>query len=400
VKRRTKPGGALRFSGSLGAALGALLPLVLAFAGSAGTGASARPTPVEVIIPAPPVPVAAEGKSVLAYELHITNFGRDPLRLQRIEVYGGDAERPLASFEGAALAQMVSLVGQPMKMSMSAEKEPDASPDLDPGRRLIVFLWLTLPLPERVPASLRHRLSFTVEGGERAGKASEIGGIVSPVVSEGAPPLLEPPLRSGEWLAGNGPGNSSDHRRAIVPLDGRVYIAQRFATDWMMVGKNTNTFHDSRGKNENFWGYGQPVYAVADGEVTEAVDEFPDHPPGELPQPVTLENIAGNHVILRIAPGRYVLFAHLKAGSVRVRLHQHVTAQDVIGEVGDSGQATAPHLHFQVMDGNSPLGAEGVPYLFRSFTFLGLGRDFEEDKHPSVPRRDELPLDDAVVAFR
>lgn len=213
-------------------------------------------------------------------------------------------------------------------------------------------------------------------------------------------PLLLPPLRSGEWLAGHGPGNSSDHRRSVTSLAGRVYISQRFATDWMMVGKNTNTFHDSREKNENFWGYGQPVYAVAEGEVTEVVDKVPDNQPGELPHPVTLDNIAGNHVILHIAPNRYVLFAHLRAGSIRVRLHQHVTARDVIAQVGNSGQTTAPHLHFQVMDENSPLAAEGVPYLFRSFTYLGLGRDFEEDKHPSVPKERELPLDDDVVGFR
>ena len=383
-------------SGWLGAGLGVICALAGGFTASARDQESARPTPVEVIIPAQPVPVAADGKRVFAYELHVTNFGRDPLMLRRLEVYGGSRDEPLASLEGTSLEKMVSQVGQPMNMSMGKAQSP--SPRLDPGRRLIVYLWLEAPLRDPVPTSLRHRLWFAVEGGKEAGRESPIDGIVVPV-SNGAVPLLEPPLRSGEWLAGNGPGNSSDHRRSVVALEGRVSIGQRFATDWMMVGKNTNTFHDSREKNENFWGYGQPVYAVTDGEVTEVVDKFPDNKPGELPHPVTLDNIAGNHVIVRIAPDRYVLFAHLKAGSVRVRLHQHVTAQDVIAQLGNSGQATAPHLHFQVMDGNSPLAAEGVPYLFRSFTFLGLGRDFEEDKHPSVPKVDELPLDDDVVSF-
>lgn len=372
-----------------------LVVAALVPAGGARAQERERPTAVEVVIPAEPVPVAANGQRVLAYEMHITNFGREALTLRRIEVYGGRGEA-LATFEGKTLAQMVSLVGKPM--DMSGEKAADQNPHLDPGRRLIAYLWLALPLQEAAPTSLRHRLSFTVEGGEGTAKESHIDGIVVPVSTERAP-LLQPPLRSGEWLAGEGPGNTSDHRRSVVALEGRTYIAQRFATDWMMVGKNTNTFHDSREKNENFWGYGQAVYAVASGEVTEVVDKFPDNKPGELPQPVTLENIAGNHVIVRIAADRYVLFAHLKAGSVRVRLHQHVSAQDVIAQVGNSGQATAPHLHFQVMDENSPLAAEGAPYLFRSFTFLGYGRDFEEDKHPSVPREDELPLDDYVVGF-
>ncbi|HYX69828.1 MAG TPA: M23 family metallopeptidase [Terriglobales bacterium] len=379
---------------ALGMGLGMMLVLAPMFT-AVRAQESARPTPVEVIVPAEPVPVAAEGKRVLAYELHITNFGRDPLTLQRLEVYGG-APAPLATFEGATLAQMISLVGQPMDMSMG--KAPSQSPRLDPGRRLIVYMWLALPLHDAVPASLRHRLSFTVEGGEGAAKESHIDGIMVPVSTERAPRLL-PPLRSGEWLAGNGPGISSGHRRTVVALKGRAYSSQRFAIDWTGVGKNTNTFHDSREKNENFWGYGQPVYAVASGEVTEVVDKFPDNKPDHLPQPVTLENIAGNHVIVRIAPDRYVLFAHLKAGSVRVRVHQQVTAQDVIAQVGNSGQTTAPHLHLQVMDADSALAAEGVPYVFHSFTFLGYGRDFEEDKHPSVPKEDELPLDDYVVGF-
>lgn len=164
-----------------------------------------------------------------------------------------------------------------------------------------------------------------------------------------------------------------------------------------MVGTNGNTFHDSRERNENFWGFGQPVLAVADGEVTEIVNDIPDNLPGKLP-PVTVQNISGNHVIMRIAPDTYVMFAHLMQGSVSVRLHQQVKRGAQLAQVGNSGNTTAAHLHFQVTDDNSALAAEGIPFIFDRFRFLGYGKDFEEDHHPDLPRSRSVPMDDSVIA--
>jgi hypothetical protein len=48
---------------------------------------SAHPSPVEVVTPKPPMPVVVEGKQVLVYELHITNFASFPLKLAEIQVF-------------------------------------------------------------------------------------------------------------------------------------------------------------------------------------------------------------------------------------------------------------------------------------------------------------------------
>jgi murein DD-endopeptidase MepM/ murein hydrolase activator NlpD len=225
--------------------------------------------------------------------------------------------------------------------------------------------------------------------------SSSIDSIVVAVRPE-AVPVIAPPVR-GEWLAGNGPANGSDHRMAMIALDGRVSIAQRFAIDWVMVGPNGNTFHDTASRSENYWDFGQPVYAVADGEVVAVVDSIADNVPHTPLPPVTLANIAGNYVVLRIAPQRYALFAHLQRGSVRVRPQERVRRGAVLGLVGNSGQTTGPHLHFQIMDGPSPLASEGVPFVLDRFTFLGFGRDFEPDQHPTVAHTREMPVDDSVL---
>jgi hypothetical protein len=369
---------------------------------------SAHPSPVEVVTPKPPMPVVVEGKQVLVYELHITNFASSPLELTEIQVFAiGEKSSPsdvtggekLADYTGSSLAKLLHPVGEPMQMGATPAQRDSSR--LDGGRRVIAFMYVSVPSDLHVSA-LRHRFLFDVSDPSHAkgtpNDESALDGVMVPVLQR-EPPVLRPPLGAGIWLAGNGPSNTSVHRRDVEALNGRVYCAQRFAADWMLVGPNGNTFHDSRARNENFWDFGQPVVAVADGEVTELVDDIPDHLPDQTPT-ITLKNISGNHVIVRVAPSVYALFAHLKQGSIRVRLHQQVKSGEVLGELGDSGNTTAPHLHFQLMDASSPLAAEGLPYVFEKFRFFGFGRDFEMEKHPDEPRSLSLPRDDTVVRFQ
>jgi murein DD-endopeptidase MepM/ murein hydrolase activator NlpD len=63
----------------------------------------------------------------------------------------------------------------------------------------------------------------------------------------------------------------------------------------------------------------------------------------------------------------YAAFAHLRPGSVAVTTGQGVRTGDVIGEVGHTGNSTAPHLHFQLMDSADLLTARGIPCSFRSY---------------------------------
>lgn len=370
----------------------------LGLVSGAAAQSSARPSPVEVEVPKPPAGVMIEGKQTFVYELHITNFGPSALKLTEIQVYtsamrGGQTATELADFSGAALDKVLQPVGR-----LSQERGPA---QFDIGQRVIAFMYVTAAPGVNVPA-LRHRLLFDVSDPSRgkgtANDESALDGIIVPVRHQ-SPLVLSPPFPNGIWLAGNGASNTSDHRRAVIAIDGRAFISQRFATDWVMVGKNGNSFHDTRARNENFWGFGQPVLAVADGVVTELVDEFPDNQPGKLP-PVTVQNIAGNHIIMRIAPGVYVMFAHLKQGSISVRLHQNVKRGTRLAQLGNSGNTTGAHLHFQVMDAGSALAAEGIPFIFEKFRFLGMGKDFELSHHPDLLRHRALPADDSVIAFR
>jgi murein DD-endopeptidase MepM/ murein hydrolase activator NlpD len=128
-------------------------------------------------------------------------------------------------------------------------------------------------------------------------------------------------------------------------------------------------------------GWGEPVHAPLDGTVMAARDGRPErariHPVRELavvlwngltfrPTQRHLQRVMGNHVILECGDV-YAAFAHLTTGSVTVEAGQPVRVGDVLGRVGHTGNSTAPHLHFQLMDGPDPLTALGVPCAFHEY---------------------------------
>jgi murein DD-endopeptidase len=345
---------------------------------------------VEVVCPSPPVPVKLANKLVLVYELHVTNFDTVPLTLKRLEVFADTNEsQPLSTISGDALSAIMIEAG-----SMSPTKD---SQTIGPAKRAIIFMWIELAPDKGVPAVLLHRMVFAA--GDPGSTTVETALEKFPVVvSQDAVPLLSSPFDGGIWLAGDGPSNDSDHRLSIVAVDGHVHIAQRYAIDWVKVGPNGDS-HNGTARNENWWGYGEPIHSVADGEVTQIVDGIPENTPRVLPTSVTVDNIAGNYVTVRIAFNRYATYAHLQGTSIRVRLHDQVHRGDVLARLGNSGNATGPHLHFQVTDGNSLLESEGVPFIFDKFTDLGLGSAYELDKHISIAREHSIPGNNAVVEF-
>ena len=120
---------------------------------------------------------------------------------------------------------------------------------------------------------------------------------------------------------------------------------QRDAIDFVQL-VDGKTYRGDRSRLENFHIFGQPLLAVADGRVTAAVDAHPDLPVGGT----TWQNMAGNHVVLDIGGGHYVLYGHLQQGSLRVQVGDQVRRGQVLGQVGDSGNSGEPHLHIQVQN--------------------------------------------------
>ena len=274
--------------------------------------------------------------------------------------------------------------------------------------RAVVYVWVAVD-SGAVPASLRHRAAIETAGPGGA-KGTGVVDWIRADLHRQATPNLDPPFREGTWLAANGPSNGSLHRRTILAVNGRARIAQRFAIDWIKLGDNGLPYRGDPAQNASWFGYGEDVLAAADGVVTAVKDKIVDNVPLSTPSvPITLETVAGNHVIVEHGRGRFALYAHLQPGSLRVKVGDHVRRGQVLGRLGNSGNSDAPHIHFHLCDANSPLGCEGLPYVMERFELLGkleIGDDLRKARpwtptvgQPADLRTKELPLEDQVVRF-
>ena len=347
---------------------------------------------LELRVPKPPSVGTGDTGSFLAYELHVTNMTAQPTTLKKVEVATDDGERHvLLALSDTSLARVISRPGVTMAIA--------EQPKLGGGLRAIVFLWV--PIDGRRPLShIRHRITVEVGSGDSA-RVQELDGPAVPVSRTAV--MIGPPLRGGPWLAANGPGNTSGHRRALIPIGGSPAIAQRFAIDYVKVGDDGRTFTGDRLKNESFHAEGQDALAVADGIVVALKDGIPENVPGITSRavPITLETVGGNHVILDIGDGRYAFYAHIKPGTLRVRQGERVRRGQVVGLVGNSGNSTEPHLHFHISDANSPLGSEGIPYTHDAVELVGRCRVIGAACERTTPavRRGEMPMQNALVRF-
>ena len=208
---------------------------------------------------------------------------------------------------------------------------------------------------------------------------------------------------AASWLAGNGPGNSSGHRRALIPTGGGARIAQRFAIDFVQLFPDGRSFSGDQKDNKSYRCYGAEALAVADAVVVATKDGIPENVPGPTSRavPITLETVGGNHVILDLGGGRFAFYAHLQPGSLRVKTGDKVRRGQVVGLVGNSGNSTEPHLHFHISDANSPLGSEGLPYAFPSFEVQGKGWGWKpaSPAAPTEKRQNEMPLENEIIRF-
>jgi hypothetical protein len=221
------------------------------------------------------------------------------------------------------------------------------------------------------------------------------------------------PLRGDRYVSADSCCDATRHARAALPINGRVYVAQRYAVDWEQMDEKGRIYSGPREKLESYTIFGKPVFSVADGVVAVVVTGQPEQVPGKYPTNISIEQADGNSVIVDIGQHHYALYAHMQSESIRVRPGDRVTAGQVIGLVGNSGNSVAPHLHFHVMSSELSLASNGLPYQIDEFKITGatLGTkafdEAEEKGEPitvtpvSPPRvvKDSLPLDQLIISL-
>jgi hypothetical protein len=347
--------------------------LVLALLASYHGPALGNGQPVRVGIEPQPVLVerTASGQMV-SFDFLIENLGAEMVRIARIElsVYDrrGDLElRKFLTADGLRHGNDWILTLEPKSSAFLMNPFDSFAPDVE-------------------LAKLRYEIEL--EAGDAAKKLS-----VSATVE---PEIFTPKTRlrlslKGRVLVHDGHDFYAHHRRFNLghPFLKELNVTHnftRFASDLCIVNERGDLRRNASDANTDWYGFGATVYAPGAGRVVRMRNSVADNVNGqstftidEFRQDPTVPG--GNFVLIDHLNGEYSFIAHLKQGSVLVKEGDMVRLDQPIAQMGVSGDAYLPHVHYELRNASS-VNALGFPAYFHDFVRLLGARRFPVTQGP------------------
>ena len=156
---------------------------------------------------------------------------------------------------------------------------------IGPGQTAIVWLDVAIDGGAQVPTDLTHSVHLKVAKPLPGLVGADVTQDVAPVtVSTRKPVSISPPLDGPNWLDANGCCDMSAHRMAANPINGKIFVSERFAIDYVQLTDDFRLFTGDPTKPEPSYPYfGAPIHAVGDGKVVSVVDNLPEQTPGKTP---------------------------------------------------------------------------------------------------------------------
>jgi Peptidase family M23 len=358
-------------------------------------------TPILLSVQNAPIPfTGSDARTHLVYELWLTNFSSADATIERVQILG-DNGAILQDLGPAEIAARLQLAGTRTSTATLAK-----------STQALLFLHITLAPGAKPPAQLTHRVTTHIAAAPPG--QQEITSTGAPTQPNLTPPVrIGPPLQGSLFLSADSCCDAVRHTRASLPVNGHVWIAQRFAVDWEQLDSSGRIYSGPREKLESYPIFGKPAIAVADAIVVSTTDRYPEQVPGKFPTNILVEQADGNSVVLDLGGHRYALYAHLQPGSIKVHPGDRVKLGQVLALVGDTGNSIVPHLHFHVMDSPSPLTSNGLPYEIDNFQITARSPGTEPfdaaesngtplattPVTPAQPIQNALPLDQLVISF-
>ena len=336
-----------------------------------------------------------DGNRHIEYDLLVTSVFSGPVTLKFVEVTDENG-KTLMRLDGDRLVEAT----QTLQDQRPVNSIPASS-------AVAIEIDLTLPGKTIVPAHLSHRIAYDFSMTDRfatgIGKKQIDGPIVS--VSQTPPTVIASPLAGTGWVAFNGCCSPNGHRNARTAATDRIATPETFAIDWLRLDEGKLCRNDGT-RNEDYSCFGVPVRSVSDGEVTGVRNDMPDGVPSSK-QSANIKtpfDYAGNFVYVRIRPDLYAFYAHFRPGTVTVKPGDKVKTGTVLGKLGNSGNSTAPHLHFGLLDRPDALVGNSLPFVIDEFTITGTLKVGDELGHVSVEPKtlavnDTYPLVRGIVTY-
>ncbi len=356
----------------------------------------------------------SDGLTHLAFAMQFTNVWGIPATIDSVEVVDPSRDNKRTGSDRVVTAKDENVTGQVKLLSLpSTLDKANYSSILKGGESGVMFFDVTYPSADAVPCTFALRVHALQPENKHLAEST----VTSPPIriSSQAAIVLAPPFKGDGWVDLNGCClEVGPHRFVTNSMNGSLDPSEQFAIDWIKIDEHGKAFRGDGKKSEDWFCYGVDVLAVASGTVVEAMRDLPDQPPGVAPSIVTVPEIAGNHVILDLGGGRYAMYAHLAPHSLTVHVGDHVRVGDKLGLLGNSGNTTGPHLHFQISDRPSSLDTTSLPFVFEAMVLQSrTSANLEEIDDFSIkgialpltsgtakPLKSGMPLSRDIVSFQ
>jgi hypothetical protein len=339
----------------------------------------------------------SDGGTHIEYDLVVTNAFTADVTLTGLVVQD-DAGRELRRLEGDDLRATT------FKLFSS-----DPTLTVPPSAAVAVIVDVSLPKGKgNGLRAVQNQLTYALR--DDAPARTIIGGttVPGPRIEVDPKPavVVSSPLSGDGWLSFNGCClGSTAHRSALLPSNGVYRAIEMFAVDWVRV-RGDQVFDGDGTTLTEHYAYGAEVRAATAGEVVSVRSEMDEASVNgsSTGNPTVKEprDYAGNHVVVRSGSDRFAVYGHLQTGSLRVRVGDRVKVGDVLGLLGNSGNSTAPHLHFSIQNGPDALTSDSLPFVIDDYqvtgiaTFLPTGLRIDA---VDSPQRKTHPLVTTIATF-
>jgi hypothetical protein len=332
--------------------------MVIIFSGCKKSDPAPENVPQTIEIEQNYVPYKTETYLRIPYMLKTWEFLKQGLTLEQIVIFDNDTKADLYTIEKNEIPVI-------WKSPLPQSTEFNVT-NID---RYYLSIQLPIPLAQAAPTNIGHR--FILRDTVNNVDVTITGGYFQPRTAVSSR-VITSPFRGRYYVMGN-QSTMAYHFWFAAFIDGQVYTSEKFAFDGTQSDSTlANTYSGDPLVNESYFAYGDTIYAVASGTVIHLVD-------GRIQNQGNLHNVplntsdeyCGNYLIIDIGSGVYAAFAHIIPGSFMVAQGDQIVEGQPIARVGNSGNSTEPHLHFQLQDAPDYFFSHGVPFVFYKYTKIG-----------------------------
>ncbi len=303
------------------------------------------------------IPYKTEMYNRIGYTLKMWEYQKAGFVLNEIIVIDKDAQRIITTIKKDNF---------PTIYKAPLDKNPYF--EMDEIHHYYFSLQLPIPLDQPIPNNIIHQFifrdtiynkDFWYEGASFQPRKNEI------------PVTISSPVKGNNWLFINQSSNDY-HFYVLFFLNGKIGTGERYAFDNLKIDNNMKFFSGDPRRNESYYNYKDTLYAVANGTVVQIQDGLPENlgDAHNLTFNSPLE-LAGNFLILDMGGSKYAFYAHCVPNSFFVKVGDQIKEGDPVALLGNSGNSTAPHLHFQICDSPDFFSSNGLPFVLKKYNKLG-----------------------------